>query len=66
MGLHEIKKLLHNRRNGHQIEKAAHRMEKIFASYTSVKVLNIQNIKGSQKTKLSKKSMTQGRNEKMN
>jgi hypothetical protein len=26
MGLYEIKKLLHNKRNGHQIEEAAHRM----------------------------------------
>jgi hypothetical protein len=26
MGLHEIKKLLYNKRNGHQIEEAAHRM----------------------------------------
>jgi hypothetical protein len=26
MGLHEITKLLHNKRNGHQIEEAAHRM----------------------------------------
>jgi hypothetical protein len=35
VGLHEIKNLLHNKRNGHQIEEAAHRMwEKIFASYT--------------------------------
>jgi hypothetical protein len=25
-GLHEIKKLLHNKRNGDQIEAAAHRM----------------------------------------
>jgi hypothetical protein len=39
MGLHEIKKLLHNKRNGHQIEVAAHRMKEIFASYTSDKGL---------------------------
>jgi hypothetical protein len=26
MGLHEIKKLLHNKRNGHQIEEVALRM----------------------------------------
>jgi hypothetical protein len=26
MGPHEIKKLLYNKRNGHQIEEAAHRM----------------------------------------
>jgi hypothetical protein len=27
MGLHEIKKPLHNERNGHQIEEVAHKME---------------------------------------
>jgi hypothetical protein len=26
MGLHEIEKFLHNKRNGHQIEETAHRM----------------------------------------
>jgi hypothetical protein len=26
MGIQKIKKLLHNKRNGHQIEEAAHRM----------------------------------------
>jgi hypothetical protein len=31
MGLHATKKFLHNKRNGHQIEEAAHRMgEKSF------------------------------------
>jgi hypothetical protein len=33
MGLCETKKLLHNKRNGHWIEEAAYRREKIFASY---------------------------------
>jgi hypothetical protein len=28
MGLHEIKKLPYYKRNGHQIEEAAHRIEK--------------------------------------
>jgi hypothetical protein len=38
MGLHENKRLLHNKRNGHQIEEATHRKgenlcgEKIFAN----------------------------------
>jgi hypothetical protein len=39
MGLLEEKNLLHNKRKGHQIEEAAHRMGKIFANYTSDKVL---------------------------
>jgi hypothetical protein len=39
MGLHGIKKLLHNTRNGHQIEKSVNGMEKIFASYLSDKGL---------------------------
>jgi hypothetical protein len=38
MGLHEMKKVLHSKRNGYQIEEAAHR-KKIFASYTSDKGL---------------------------
>jgi hypothetical protein len=33
------KKLLHNKRNGHQIEEAATEWEKTFASYTSNKRL---------------------------
>jgi hypothetical protein len=39
MGLHEIKKLLHNKRSGHQIEEAASEWEKIFDSYASDKGL---------------------------
>jgi hypothetical protein len=27
MGLYEVKKLLHDKRNGHQIEEGAHRMK---------------------------------------
>jgi gas vesicle protein len=38
MQVHEIKKLLHNKRNGHQIEEAAHRMGENLC-YTSDKVL---------------------------
>jgi hypothetical protein len=34
MGLHETKKLLHNKRNGHRIEVPPKEWEKIFASYT--------------------------------
>jgi hypothetical protein len=33
MRLQEIKNLLQNKRNGHQIEEAAHRMGEIFSSY---------------------------------
>jgi hypothetical protein len=39
MGLPKIKKLLHNKRNGHQIEEAVHRMAEKFANYTSNKGL---------------------------
>jgi hypothetical protein len=35
----KTKKLLHNKRNGHQIEQAAHRMGEISASYVSDKRL---------------------------
>jgi hypothetical protein len=33
----KVKKFLHNKRNGQQIKEAAHKMKKIFASYTSDK-----------------------------
>jgi hypothetical protein len=34
MGLHEIKKLLYNKRNGQQIKEAAHRMaDNLFQLY---------------------------------
>jgi hypothetical protein len=39
IGQHEIKKLLHNKRNGSQIEEALTEWENIFASYTSDKGL---------------------------
>jgi hypothetical protein len=39
MRLHEIKKLLYNRRYGHQIEETANRVGEIFASYISNKRL---------------------------
>jgi hypothetical protein len=39
MGLHEIKKLLHNKTNGLYVEEATTEWEKIFASYTSDKGL---------------------------
>jgi hypothetical protein len=39
MGLHKIKKLLHNKRNGLKIEEAAHRMGEKSASYTAGKGL---------------------------
>jgi hypothetical protein len=39
MGLHEIKKIMHNKRNGHQIERMPTEWEKIVASYTSDKGL---------------------------
>jgi hypothetical protein len=36
MGLHEIKKLLHNKISGHQIEEAAHKTgENLFQLYIS-------------------------------
>jgi hypothetical protein len=35
MRLHEIAKLLHNKRNGHQIEETVHQMGINFVSYTS-------------------------------
>jgi hypothetical protein len=39
MRLHEVKKLLNNKRNGLQIEEAAHRMGENLCSYTSDKEL---------------------------
>jgi hypothetical protein len=53
MGLHEATKLLHNKRNGHQIEEAAHRMGENVCLLYIWKEINNQNIWGAQKTKLS-------------
>jgi hypothetical protein len=39
MGLYEIKKLLYNKRNGHQIKELPSELEKIFARYTTNKGL---------------------------
>jgi hypothetical protein len=55
----KLKKFLQNKRNGHQIEEAAHRMgENHFQLYIWQKVNN-QNIQGPQITKLPQNSMTQ-------
>jgi hypothetical protein len=52
MGLHEIKKLLHNQRNGFLIEEANLRMgENLCQLYIRQGTQN-QNIEGTQKTKL--------------
>jgi hypothetical protein len=57
MGLHEIKMLLHSKRNGHQTEEETFRVEKkIFASYTSDKGLMTRIYRELRKLK---KSMTQ-------
>jgi hypothetical protein len=45
MGLNKIKKLLHNKRNGHQMEKAAHRM---LCQVYIWQGINNQNIQGAQ------------------
>jgi hypothetical protein len=45
MELHEIKKLLHNKRNGYQIEEVVHRMGVNFASYTIDKGLIYRELK---------------------
>jgi hypothetical protein len=54
MELHKTKKFLHNERNGHQIEKAAHRMgESLFQLYIC-QGINNQNTQGAQTAKLKK------------
>jgi hypothetical protein len=54
MGLQETIKLLHNKRNGHQIEEADHRMgENLWQLYISQGIDN-QDTQGAQKSKLLK------------
>jgi hypothetical protein len=52
MRLHETKKLLPNKRNGHQIDKTAQRMEENLCQLYIWQGINSQNIPGAQKTKL--------------
>jgi hypothetical protein len=52
MGLHEIQKILHNIRNGHQVEEAAYRIGENLYHLHTWQVINKQNIQGAQKTKL--------------
>jgi hypothetical protein len=56
MGLHEIKKLLHNKRNGLQIEEATHRMGENLCQLYIRQGTDNQNIQGAQKTKLPQKT----------
>jgi hypothetical protein len=50
MGLHETKMLLHNKRNGHQTEEAAHRIGENPCQLYIWQGMNNQNIQGAQKT----------------
>jgi hypothetical protein len=52
MGLHEIKKLLWNEINGHQIEGADYRMGETLWQLYIWEGINNQNIQGVQKTEL--------------
>jgi hypothetical protein len=54
MGLQEIKKLLYNKRNGHQIGEAANRMGENISQIYIWQKTNNQNTQGTQKTKLPK------------
>jgi hypothetical protein len=56
--LHETKKLLHNKRNGHQIEEAAHRMGKKSANYISDNGLITKIYRELKKLNSKKKSIT--------
>jgi hypothetical protein len=49
----KLKKLLHNKRNGHQVEEAAHRMVESLFQLSILHGINNQNIEGTQKIKLS-------------
>jgi hypothetical protein len=52
MGLHEIREVLHNQRNGHHIEEAAQRMgENLFQLYIG-QGINNKNMQETQKMKL--------------
>jgi hypothetical protein len=55
MALHETKKLLYNKRNGHQIEDNAQRMRENLCQLYIWQGINNQNIQGVQKTKLLQK-----------
>jgi hypothetical protein len=59
MGIYEIKKLLHKKRNGLLTEETTHRVgENIRRLYIRQRTDN-RNIPGAQKTKLPQKSMNQ-------
>jgi hypothetical protein len=49
MRLNEIKKLLHNKINNHQIEEAAHRMGENLCQLYICQGINNQNMQGTQK-----------------
>jgi hypothetical protein len=51
MGSHEIKKHLHNKRNGHQIEEAADRIGENLCQLHIRQGTDNQNIQGAQKSK---------------
>jgi hypothetical protein len=59
MGLHEITKLLHNKRNGFNMKRLPTKWEKIFASYTSEKGLITRIYRELKKLISPQKSMTQ-------
>jgi hypothetical protein len=54
VGLHETKKFLHNKTNGHQNEEAAHRIGEISLPAVPLTRVKNQNTQGTQKTKLPK------------